>query len=80
MANVGKFLRAAAEGNLPRVQKMLRDGDARITDADEHGNTAFRGENGISLIPDTEMAIEKGRRSNHRKGPTRQHCPSIGCY
>jgi hypothetical protein len=41
MANVAEFLDAAYWGNLPRVQKMLADGDARITDCDEYGQTAL---------------------------------------
>jgi ankyrin repeat protein len=41
MANVEEFLDAGGDGNLPHVQKMLADGYARITDADEDGETAL---------------------------------------
>jgi ankyrin repeat protein len=35
------FLTAALRGELQRVQKMLADGDARITDVDQDGYTTF---------------------------------------
>jgi hypothetical protein len=35
------FFTAAEQGDLPRVQRMLADGDARITDVDELGWTAL---------------------------------------
>jgi ankyrin repeat protein len=41
MNNLDKFFDAARQGDLPRVQKMLADVDARITDADRHGRTAL---------------------------------------
>jgi hypothetical protein len=41
MANVAEFFRAAAHGNLPRVQRMLTDGDVLIADADVDGRTAL---------------------------------------
>jgi ankyrin repeat protein len=36
-----EFLLAAQQGDLRRVQRMLADGDARITDADQLGRTAL---------------------------------------
>jgi hypothetical protein len=41
MDNVEGFLRAAFDGDLLRVQKMLADGDVLITDADVVGDTAL---------------------------------------
>jgi hypothetical protein len=41
MAKVDDFLDSATVGDLQHVQKMLADGDALITDADEYGNTAL---------------------------------------
>jgi hypothetical protein len=41
MANVYKVFDAAFKGDLPRVQKMLADGDAIISDAAPSGRTAL---------------------------------------
>jgi hypothetical protein len=71
MANVDKFLDAAINGDLPRVQKMLADGDALITDADEYGQTALLCAAGFSdaLLTMKWLLEEGGARiteRNHR--------------
>jgi hypothetical protein len=62
MANVERFLRAAFDGDLPRVQKMLADGDARITDADDHGRTALlcAAMKGSTSFPTLKWLLKEG--------------------
>jgi hypothetical protein len=62
MADVAEFLDAAEVGNLPRVQKMLADGDVRITDADVYGRTAllYAAEGGPHALPTLEWLLEEG--------------------
>jgi hypothetical protein len=62
MANVKDFLYAAFVGDLPRVQKMLADGDARITDADINGSTALFCAviGGSSSLPTLKWLLEEG--------------------
>jgi hypothetical protein len=78
MANVKEFLGAAHDGDLPRVQKMLADGDALITDADRNGHTALlRAANGGYRSFSTLKWLLKERCSHHRKGQARLQLPSI---
>jgi hypothetical protein len=57
MANIADFLDAAYWGNLPRVQKMLADGDARITDTGRYEQTR-------------ETALLKAAKGDPRSLPT----------
>jgi hypothetical protein len=62
MADVAEFLNAAGDGDLPRVQKMLADGDARTTDADVNGNTALvmAMHGGSRALPTMKWLLEEG--------------------
>jgi hypothetical protein len=53
------FLRAAGRGDLPRVQRMLADGDVCITDADEFCYTALlRAAMSIDALPTLTWLLE----------------------
>jgi hypothetical protein len=61
MANVTEFLLAAEGGDLPRVQKMLADGDVRITDNNHIGRTAlFYAAEGVRSFPTLKWLLEEG--------------------
>jgi hypothetical protein len=57
---IDEFLRAAFAGDLPRVQRMLADGEARITDTDQHGCTALLRAAGSFNLPTLQWLLEEG--------------------
>jgi hypothetical protein len=61
-ANITEFLRVAHDGELPRVQKMLADGDRLITDADASGQTAlmYAAQGGSLALPTLKWLLEEG--------------------
>jgi hypothetical protein len=56
------FFYAAFQGDLPEVQKMLADGEALITDADDYGNTALlcATQEGSRSLPTLKWLLEEG--------------------
>jgi hypothetical protein len=62
-----EFLRAAFDGDLPRVQRMLADGEARIPDADRDGCIALlRAAKGFNLPTLKWLLGEGGARITER--------------
>jgi hypothetical protein len=60
--NSEDFLRGACLGNVPRVQKMLADGEACITDVDRDGRTAllYAAMGGTDSLPTLKWLLEEG--------------------